>query len=97
MPKYRVTKAISTASPVGSFLLSDDLHPFLIQHVVMVDERPVADIMAAPEEALPEKKETIKRPARNAPVKVEKDLTPEQIDEMHAEAIALDKALYPAD
>lgn len=79
--------------------MSDDLHPFLIQHVTMVDERPVAEILADADgesEGKETKVPVVKRPARNAPVKEQvKDLTPEQIEELHAEAIAFDLALFP--
>lgn len=97
MPKYKVTKSFSAANPVGSFVMSDNLHPFLEQHVMMVDERPVAEILEAPElvQALDK---APKRPARNAPVKVAKDdqvFTDEQMAQLETEAAAFDQALFP--
>ena len=97
MPKYKVVKSYAAASPVGTYFLSDDLHPFLEQHVMMVDERPVAEILAAPDDApVPDK--APKRPARNAPVKVSKDdqvFSDEQMAVLELEAAAFDQALFP--
>lgn len=98
MPKYRVTKSFSHSQPVGSFVMSDDLHPFLVQHVEMVDERPVAEIMAGGEAVVTTEKSPVKRPNRQPPVKAQNaDVTAEQMDLMHAEALALDKVLYPTE
>lgn len=97
MPKYKVVKSYAAASPVGSHILSDNLHPFLEQHVMMIDERPMAEILAAPDEA-PTLDKAPKRPARNAPVKVAKDdqvFTDEQMAALELEAAAFDQALFP--
>lgn len=77
--------------------MSDNLHPFLEQHVMMVDERPVAEILEAPE-AAPNLDKAPKRPARNAPVKAAKDdqvFTDEQMAQLETEAAAFDRALFP--
>lgn len=78
--------------------MSDDLHPFLEQHVLMVDERPVADILAEPEGAPVVVDKAPKRPARNAPVKAAErpeEFTEDQLLQIETEAYALDDALYP--
>lgn len=97
MPKYKVVKSYSAANPVGSYIHSDDLHPFLEQHVMMVDERPVAEILAEPD-AAPVLDKAPKRPQRNAPAKVQKDeqvFTDEQMASLELEAAAFDQALFP--
>lgn len=78
--------------------MSDDLHPFLEQHVLMVDERPVAEILAEPEAKAVVIDKTPKRPARNAPAKTDtrpENYTDEQLLQIETEAYALDEALYP--
>ena len=73
----------------------DFLHPSLTSHVVLV---------SAPGDRL-EKRETDSRLTRNDSSvtdedkddKPEKPMTKAQIDKLHAEALVIDAALYPAD
>lgn len=74
----------------------DSLHPSLLSHVILV---------SAPGDRL-EKREKDTRLTRNEnnpdedqgkEKEKEKPLTKAQIDKMHAEALAIDSALYPKD
>ncbi len=92
---YRITKPYNSSVKEGDLLEVDFLHPSLIPHVVLV---------SAPGDRL-EKRENDSRLTRNdssakdeeKDEKPEKQLTKAQIDKMHAEALAIDAALYPAD
>lgn len=93
MPKYRVTKPYNHEVKVGDYITTDNLHPALLAHVVLADDRSL-------EVATPSKPEETEAQRKKRIAKEEKELKEQEAEKakqiQKSEAPAGEKPTDPA-